>query len=354
MAQKFVKIPGDLNDVREVVIRGNQADPEIQAGRKKPPLIATEELQSVNIVLSGKDLINPSSGNGFDFQVDIHSNLFSARAVQLKKVIVAKPPLIHESNRYFGFCVRDILGHIYYDLEIALAVGYYSPDELASEMTAKIYAAMFDAGVTYNSVVDISKYDVNVSYDQLTRRFTTASVHYQFAYVNWTNSVSFSESTFLTRGINLFNVYYRTATLGSITLNLNDHSVVSGHSLMAYSRYYVIKSHSLNQYSFFDSQSSDGKLSGDVLGYVDIVGRLTAEDFTPTSTPNHFISVDFGDSAPKVNLANSQRNLSNMIDIFCLDEFGVSVNEIYNIDVDVPSRQAERGDYLTVFLQVYF
>jgi hypothetical protein len=301
---------GSFTGVSHVKLVSNATDEDFQTGRTKAPIITVEQPQSVNILVDSRNRF--PGGTPFDFNVTISANLFRSRFMKVSKIALPKFNNITKNNNVLTITTA-LLG----TFTITIRPGHYSASEIRNEMTNLLNEAS-------DAIDPLNEHIWVIDIDQITGTFkftlqrvlinTNISLNTPFYFHSGTN--------FITRGANFMPL--PTSPPGS------DPGVVGRtyqHSSLAeliYTRYCLLCSGAFNTYSFADSKTTDPFLNEDVLAIVDLSPERAQINLPAISTPE----------APRLSLRNPQRNLSPEADIYLLDEYGINVDETFDLGND--------------------
>ncbi len=306
-----------------VKIVSNYDDPDVLAGRYKPPLFVNQRLESANIILDGKDKTR-SVDNPWNFIVNINANMFRVRACTLQKVVMPKINNITSLNN--TITIKHELGAVG---TITLQPALYNTSNLCNEIASKMNAALISYAIADS---------FTVSFDAITKTFKVSSDNNK----KW---FFLDDCSFITRGLWCCNF----AGLPSATVPV-DTKIYSGRACLLYTRYITIHSAALNAWSLGDSATSSLYQGRDIIGVIDVCSIYTPQDFD-ISTPfsGGFNTIETPE-APYLNLTNSQKNLNDLIDVYFLDEWGQDMNTVMSLGA--PYNNNVIGP--TIWLEVYY
>jgi len=293
--------------VQHVKIVSNAPDEDFQTGRTKAPVFTSEEPQSVNILVDSRSRLVGSTNNPFNFSITLNSNLFRSRFMKVSKVIIPKIPNITKNNNIVNFVV-DNGGDTTY--QIVIPPGFYNTTSIANTIGNLMSTA---TGLIFT-----------VSFQALTRTFKVVNA-------NILNPFFFlADSSFFIRGEYMmpFTTFPPTATTaldGKLEWN-------SGVSALLYTRYIFVCSTAFNTYSFADSRTNDLSINEDVIAIADLTSIYSADDWDIGRPFAGGVSTVETPNAPNVSLRNPQRNLSPLADIYVQDEYGIDLNESFDLD----------------------
>ena len=338
MSTNYVPNPASL-PVTYVKVLSNRQDEDIQTGRTKPPLFTCETPQSIVLVVDGKT--RTVTMDPFNFRVSISNNLFRARMIRVTKVVIPKPPNITKFNN--NLCFKAWNGFDVVLGSLIIPPAFYNTTTLSNTMASLMTAEanlLFGPGHVFV-----------VSFDSVTRSFSVT-----FTYNGVLRPFFFAnDCSFIRRGEFLahffsFDLSEDPEVVGASTQRSN----VAG---MMYSRYAIVSSESLNQYSFSDSRATTLLVKNNIICVVDMTSVYDADDydvgipysgvFTAVSTPD----------APHIMVTNPQRNMNDKIDITVQDEYGDSFNEVMDLDApggEVSDRYPDNTLGISLWMEVLF
>jgi hypothetical protein len=329
MSRNYVPNPKTL-PVTYTKLVSNQNDEDIQTGRTKPTLITAESPQSIQLVVDGKTRLGqnetPSS-----FRVSMNSNLFRARMARVSKVVIPKPPNVTQFNNRIVFTVWDTVTTQPLTFFANLPVGFYDTTSLANALAAAM-----------NAVASVVPFSFSVNFISISRNFEVVSSTSDKFYFH-------SECPFIARGLFLMNLPSFPA--GSDPNVVGTPTVTGGIAGMVYTRYAIISSESMNQYSFSDSRSTTLLQKTDVICIVDLTSLYTPEDFDQGSQYGGalYSTIDTPE-APHIMVTNPQRNMNDKIDIRVQDEYGSDYNDL--LELGAPSPPNSLG--ISLWMEVTF
>jgi hypothetical protein len=309
--------------VSHVKLVSNANDEDLQTGRTKPPIVSTQQPQSIDIVISSNDRASPESQlNPFDFRFSFNSNIFRAKSIHAHKVVIPKPPNLTIQNNSFRIIDSNDLVWT-----IIIPPGFYTPLTFADTLTTLID--------TTTPLLDFA-----VEFHPLTQTFSITSTSIFFLsnqtsfYQNGQNFVRFPSYNELQTTVGV---------VGALTFN-------SGAAGMLYTRYMYVCSESMNENAFAISQTSDASFNEDVIAIVDLTSIYVSSDWdgsVPFSSLFRAVPIT---RAPRISVRNPQRNLKAEGDIYCLDEFGKDFACVYDLGVGF----SENTMGLSVWLELLF
>jgi hypothetical protein len=250
--------------------------------------------------------------NPFDFRVSINNNLFRARMIRVSKVVIPKPPNITKFNNVLSF--RQYDGFIDQTFSIILQPAFYNTTTLSNALASAMTTAAGGANVYV------------VAYDPITRSFaishTTLGVPQPFYLIN--------TSSFIQRGEFLAHFNSLPDLLSALAVGLPTQlSSIAG---MLYTRYALISSESLNQYSFSDSRSTTLLLRNNIICMVDMTSIYNPEDYDVGVPFSGVFATVVTRDAPHIMVTNPQRNLNDRIDIHVQDEYGETFQDLMDLN----------------------
>jgi len=296
--------------ITHVKLVSNAPDEDFQTGRTKAPVITMEPPQSVNILVDSRNRLNFSlteEQNPFDFQISIGSNLYRSRFMKVSKVLLPKVPNITNNNNNVKLRMSPNA-----DINVTLPTGFYTTTTFASALQLALSQANGGANsftCTYNSL------------NRTFRLLLNAPIPEKF-FIE-------TECNFIQKGTNFVPFPSQSnildpAVFGALFFD-------SAMANMTYTRYAMLCSGAFNNYSFADSKTTDPLVNEDILAIVDLnsmhdpedwdVGRIFTGGYVTIQTPE----------APFLSLRNPQRNLAPEADVYVLDEYGINLNESFQI-----------------------
>ena len=312
-----------MNSIQLVSIVSNYDQENITTGRMKPPLFIAQRNESQNILIDGKDRIRDGD-TPWNFVVDLQANMYRVKAATVQKVVCPKINNITNFNNQI--IIKHVLGTT---SSFTLQPAFYNTSSLANELTAKINAQFVADGIADT---------VTTSFDSITKTFNISSVA--------GNNFFFDETcTFITRGIWCANFAGEPLANAPSVSSFN-----SGRASMLYTRYITFHSEALTLWSLGDSRTSDPAQGGSIIAVVDVCSIYEDLDFD-VSTPfaGSFKAVQTPEAA-FLNVANSQKNLNDLVDIYSKDEWGQDMTQVMDLGVGYPAN--EIGPSL--WLELYF
>lgn len=309
MSRNYVPNPRTL-PVTYTKLVTNQNDEDHQTGRTKPTMVTSEAPQSIQLVVDGKTRLGQNE-DPFRFRVSMNSNLFRARMARVSKVVIPKPPNVTQFNNTFTFSVND--GVTIYTYSATLPVGYYDTTTLGNVLADKMTTSTGDPPL----------FNFSTNFFSLSRSFQVTSASGAPFYIHDT-------SPLIARGQFLMNL--PSAPPGNDPAIVGSSVINGGIAGMVYTRYAIISSESMNQYSFSDSRSTTLLQKNDIICMVDLTSVYTSEDFDQGSPYGGavFCTIDTPE-APHIMITNPQRNVNDKIDINVQDEYGTDYNALMEL-----------------------
>ena len=281
----------------------NAQDEDFQTGRSKPPVYTVEKPQSVNILIDSKHRLETGAAqNLFDFSVTLSSNLYRARFVQVKKVIIPKIPNINPNNNRFIIYYADPDTDVSTPLNFEIPGDFYNPSTFCNEVNTQLNL--------------VAPPNVIFACEYLPQR-------HRFKLICTTNFYISNESTFITFGGNFIPFPSLPPTAEPIIEGSTE--IVSGIACMLYTRYIYLCSEALNTFAYAVAKVSDPKINEDVLAIVDVTENYLDTQVVGAPYTANCRSYATG-GAPIISLRNPQRNLSPEMDCYVLDEFCKDLN----------------------------
>jgi hypothetical protein len=235
---------------------------------------------------------------------------------RVSKVVIPKPPNVTQFNNSITFSISD--GGTITTYSATLPVGYYDTTTLSNELAAKMTEVTGDPPL----------YSFSSNFISLSRSFQVTSASGHPFYIHNTSSV-------ITRGQFLMNLASAPpmedpAIVGGVVIS-------GGIAGMVYTRYAIISSESMNQYSFSDSRSTTLLQKNDIICIVDLTSVYTAEDFDQGSPYGGavYCTIDTPE-APHIMVTNPQRNVNDKIDIRVQDEYGTDYDDLMELGNSAP------------------
>lgn len=386
----------NMADVRDVRIIGNQEDLAIQSNATKPPLVAAEPLQSINVIIDGRHRLagGDAGETPYDFSVDINHNLFRARSIEVSKVGIARPPNITQHNQNLVIVAETwpknvaqfesnnggqgwageannavgVDGPIYYAFTVQLRTGFYSLQQFIDSFQTSLNFASsvasapdgYHRAAVHPVVFTVTwKAEKQQLYITVERNGTNPILYPKIAFCSFSDQ-DILDYNFLYRGTNFapfrhyvnfpgqmnqFTDLHASQYVGvlatdptSLLSTYLGHTHLSGIVGLMYTRYAILNSETFCLYSITDSRASHPALYGDVVALVDLVDFSNHVHNNASGTASHngnFKFIEIPD-APRVNIANSQRNLHNIISSYVIDEWGMSYESLFDMDTYAP------------------
>lgn len=294
-----------------VRILTNRKDEDIETGVSKPPLFCVEEPDSVNILIDGKDTINPSD-DPFNFTIDLRTTLYRARSAKVGKCIIPLINNITPFNNQLQIKHADgITTQVF-----SLTPAFYNTTTLANELTSKINTQYATDGISDT---------VTTSFDTVTKTFSIQSVNSEAFFI-------VDSCSFITRG--KYCAPFESEPVGNTPSKTTIYSSMAG---MLYTRFITVHSNQLNYYSYGSSLTSDSQQGQNIVAILDCCSIYKDSDFD-VSVPfaGNFATIETP-SAPQLNVVNSQKNLFSRIDIFVRDEYGNNLQDVMNLGSPYPN-----------------
>ena len=331
-------VPNHANlPITYVKVLSNRQDEDLQTGRTKPPLFTCETPQSIVLVVDGKT--RTATMDPFNFRVSISNNLFRARMIRVTKVVIPKPPNVTKFNNHV--CIKGYDGTATFIADqIFIPPAFYNTTTLSNVLATLLNAAVLPQlgpGRIFVVTFDPEKRSFTVS-------FTRDGVPHPFFFI--------SNCSFIKRGEFLAHFSSHHAIENpQLVGDTTQRSNVAG---MMYSRYAIVSSESLNQYSFSDSRATTLLVKNNIICVVDMTSVYDAGDYdvgTPYS--GVFTAVSTPDS-PHIMVTNPQRNMDDKIDITVQDEYGDSFNEVMDLDLDGGDNHPDNTLGISLWMEVLF
>ncbi len=280
----------DPSVVPEVSIR-TWDDDSIVTGSNRPPLVASERLQSTNLIVNSNQRV---AGDPFSFTVNCGGSLQRGRMISLYRAIIPKIPNITLSNCDFQIFVGGGVGI----LQVVFPVGFYTATDICNEL---VYFLNLDAGGLDT---------FTCTFDPRSETFTLSSVGGNTILVD--DTVSFQ-----TRGANFFRFINPPGGPTS--------SVTSTKAGMLYTRYITVTSSRLDRYGVAPTLLSDNSVpSADIIAVIDVTKLYGPDDFNIlVPFAGCFVEVDTPD-APFIRISNDSKELNlTGVDFTIADEYGI-------------------------------
>lgn len=307
----------------EVVLKDTWND-NIQSGRTRPPIISNEPLMQSLVLLDSSNSELLAGESPFNFRSNTGINLFRCRAVSLQECIIPKMNNITINNN------NVILVHEDGVINFSLTPGLYSPGGFINEFVALCNAELLGLA---------SLDTISGTYNATTRQITFVS--------SLGKKFFFSEScSYIVYGLYFcpFTSYPETDD----PLVIGSPSQTSSIAAFLYTRYITVHSQALCNYQYTESTTSDELVPGDIIGIFNTTNIYTPDDFSVGSQfSSNYSSIKTTGS--RINLLNSQKNVSNIIDIFCLDEYNIPLQNCYEMGSGYANTMG-----ITLFLTYYF
>jgi hypothetical protein len=290
-----------------VNIAPNRAVNEIEDGRVLPALVQTERNSTVNVLIDSQFAY---TGDESEFRVKLPWRLQRCRFIKLRSVIIPQLWNINNINNTVSYYHDNLL------YTVTLPPGYYSPSELASQLSF-----LMSEPLLLLAIPDT----INIEFNGLKKNFS--------GYSNNSTPWYFLDTCpFIKNGKSCANFYGYAAPGPQPPVFTHE----SGVSAMIYCRYLQISSTALCQYAFASSILSDVRSNDNIIGIVDLTSLTTDYGFFDSSKENCSIyrKVNvFG--APTICLLNSQRNMNDDLDFQITDPYGNYLNSIGPIGISI-------------------
>lgn len=310
-------------NIQQVSVVSNRSNERIEQGYEKPPLFQIETGDTVNVLIDGKDAIN-SGDDPFNFTINLRTNLYRVRFIQVSKCIIPKINNITPFNN--ALQIKHDLGttSVFY-----LQPAFYNTTTMANELTSKINAQF---------VIDGIADTVSTTYDPVTKTFSISSV-------GGNNFFIVDSCSFYTGG------QYCCALPAEPLANVPSSDTIYGSMAgMIYTRYLTVHSAQLNYYSFGESLTSDSQQGGDIIAILDVCSIYNDGDYDVSVQFAGNYSVINTPDAPQINIVNTQKNMHPIIDIAVKDEYGNDMQDVMNLGSPYP----ENTLGITLWLKLYF
>lgn len=316
--------------VTPVKIISNAVDEDFQTGRTKAPVFTLEDPQSVNILLDSKNRLDKTT-NPFDFVSSINSNLFRSRFFRVRKVVIPKPPnvTIHNNSLTITWGPGNTV------TTVLIPVGFYNTLTIANTIQSLISTATATPGWTC------------IFYPS-TRTFTLKAPGAILFFFN-------ADSSFIRYGESF--MAFTGVPVGGTTAINGQNGWSGGVASMLYTRYIIVCSISLNNYSIADSRTNDRFINEDIIAITDLTDIYSEGDWAVGTPFAGGYSTVLTAEAPNVSLRNPQRNLAPEIDLYVLDEYGFSFNDCFDLGPPLPPDNIPypaNQDGIAVWMEVTF
>jgi hypothetical protein len=216
------------------------------------------------------------------------------------------------------------------NISVDLDTGLYSPNGFINEFVSKVNAALLalPSGDTISGIYNASQ-----------RKFVfTSSAGNDWMFDHACN--------LLTRGD--YFVPFKAYASGTLGTN-GSTSWTSGIAAMLYTRYITVNSRAMSQYVTSNSATTDPTQPSNIICLVDISEIYNPEDFVVSQQFSTNIRSIETPHAPVINVANTKKNVSRLIDISVYDEWNISLNQAYDNNDNSPNRMG-----IALFCNVFF
>lgn len=306
----------------QVSIVPNYDNENIITGRWKPPLFVSTRQESVNMLIDCKDRIR-AADNPWNFVVDLKSNIFRAKSLSVQKVIIPKINNITIFNNEIK--IKHELGTT---ASFTIQPALYNTSSLANELTQKTNAAFVAAGIADS---------VTTAFDSITKTFYMESVNSKKFFFD-------EECSFISKGIWCCN--FSGEPLANVPTTTK---VYSGRSCLLYTRYITFHSAALCVWSLGDSRTSDALQGGDIICIVDLCSIYDNLDFDVSTPFGGAFKAVLTPEAAFLNIANSQKNFNDLVDIYCKSEWGDNMNDVCELGSPYPENIIGPSLWLEIF-----
>jgi len=283
--------------IQPVYLKALPEDTDMVTGRFPAQRVRADNLDTVNIIVRSDDR---TSGDDFDFQVDLLGSSNHIKQAQLAKCMLPLLPQINVHNH--SITVTHVDGTVV----IPLVDGFFSIQSLTNMLQSVFTAAWQSLDITNQ---------VTVSYDVDRRSISIIDDNAEAFYIH-------SACIFNLYGGNV--VKFPTEPSGSVPSTTSIESLSLG---MIYSRYIILSSRRMtaDQKSF---SMISGKGASDVVAVVDIASQYSPSQFSVSSSfPGTDVVVDTLSYAPRINMNNRYKSLK-VIDFSLFDEFSFSLSQL--------------------------
>jgi hypothetical protein len=251
----------------------------------------------------------------FNYRTSIHNNLFRARLCSVTKVIMPRPPNVTKNNNVVAWRRSSAGGSMpYVSLAVTLSPGYYDAssmcnllaDSMQNADPSHAYSCQFEA-TTQNFVVTCNS--------------VLPATNEAFYFID--------TCSFIQRG--KFN-----ASFAGHPDNLDPTAVgaavqVSGVAGLLYTRYVIVSSERLCQYSYCDSRVSTSTLSNNIIAVVEMTEAWEHGAVSPVA--QGMLHTFRTDHSPVIMITNPQKNLDHNIDVYVQDEYGYPLDDAFDLGV---------------------
>lgn len=357
--------------VTAVEILPNMNKQAVMKGGERLPQFANEPVQSVDVLISSQNRMN---GTNFDFTSDIGSTIFRPRLVSVDAVVLPKMFNITPRNNQIRMqigCSGTSTGTPAPSLlSFTLPIGGYTPSLFNERFSTAFRVAFraqaiegsmltdwqflggfwvfsiddpqatFDPELTSELDVNTNTFSITFTYSNLSLRYATSLGGPDAGPTTIGLTAWFDETcSFIARGKNFIPFgaspvidptivgydypIYRTSSL---------HAIPSGMAGMVYTRWCTLSSNALNRFSFGESKVSrlgDGGGRGKIIAVLD----ATYNEIVDGEYAGSFLGIQYPNSA-FININNAQGQLEQYLDFTVRDEYGDSLDGIFNNDLD--------------------
>lgn len=287
-----------MDKIPEIYLAARPEDQNLVSGKYPPQRVKTECQDISNMLIRSEDR---TSGNDFDFSVDLLTTTSHIRKIALSKIGLPLLPQINEKNK------RITITHTDGTVSFELIEGYYSVQSMVNMMQAQFLTAWLS--------LDAANL-VTVSYNIERRSITVQDDNNENFYIH-------SESDFIRFGRNV--VKFASQAAGS---SLGSNTFIESFSLgMIYSRYVSLQSRRMiEDQKTFSVISNRGP--SDIVAIIDLASAYSSAQFTVSSSfPGTDVVINTLEYTPRINVVNRNKSFK-VIDFQLVDEFGFSLNDL--------------------------
>lgn len=264
-------------------------------GKYVPQRVYSDVNQKSLLFVDSRDR---SSGNDFNFVIDLKSETSNCRCVELSSCALPLLPQINDKNNSITVVHADGTA------STTLENGYYTVQSLVNELSSKLTALWVSLDAT-NTVV--------VNYNADARTITITDGNGETWYFD-------SSSSFIQYGLNVVEFESGASTVAVVQTSVS--------LQMVYSRYLTVYSRRLTENSRITSKSSR-PVSSNIVAMIDLLSGYDAQQYINGSTFPSTSKVFTPKNTAIINTLNRLKAI-RVVDIEVEDEFGNNVYDIYN------------------------
>ncbi len=368
----FSRKTGSSLQVQDVNVRTNMNDLQNRTSERIFQ-VAVEQAQSTELVVSSADR---NSGTPFNFIADMGAPTARPRTIQVKKVIFPFIPNMNNNNNgveiqlanaaLFGTTTNISPATVQFKFERK----HFDPDSFSNELQLLLTNALiqqlpgqpFDVNQFIFSVnallvtcvmdLETHRFTLRINISDITVVDSTGTIFTPVVGANLLNFWFVTESSFIQRGRNFVpfpseNRVILTPSNPTYSQPRTASSVLESFiSSLVYTRYILVNSTELTLYGIGASRINVLGLGG---GEGRIVCTIDTSDFAVSTSSQFAGAIKSAQllQAPIISAVNPQQQLSRFIDFEIKDEFGDSIDKVFNED---GGGQEDIGATLNIFI----